>query len=82
MENKCKRFLSLLLALIMVIGLMPTISVHAEEGAVYQAAQTAATDLALANVGDSAKFVIVSAVTPGREMIANPKTMSNGYMGL
>ena len=82
MENKYKRFLSLLLALAMVIGLMPMISAHAEEGAVYQAAETAATDLGLPNVGDTAKFVIVSAVTPGREMIANPATLSNGYMGL
>ena len=31
MENKCRRFLSLLLVLVMVIGLMPVISVHAEE---------------------------------------------------
>jgi hypothetical protein len=34
MENKCKRFLSLLLALVMVIGLMPTGHVHAEENAI------------------------------------------------
>ena len=31
MENKCKRFLSLLLALVMVIGLMPVGHAHAEE---------------------------------------------------
>ena len=82
MENKYKPFLSLLLALAMVIGLMPVISARAEEGAVYQAAETAATDLGIPNVGDAAKFVIVSAVTPGREMVANPATLSNGYMGL
>ena len=35
MENKCKRFLSLLLALVMVIGLMPMTSAHAEETAFY-----------------------------------------------
>ncbi|MBR2422192.1 MAG: discoidin domain-containing protein, partial [Oscillospiraceae bacterium] len=33
MENKCKRFLSLLLALVMVIGLMPMGHAHAEESA-------------------------------------------------
>lgn len=32
MENKCKRFLSLLLALVMVLGMMPPSHVHAEEG--------------------------------------------------
>ena len=82
MENKYKRALSLLLALVMVIGLMPVISARAEEGPVYQAADTAATDLSLEAVGDSGMFVIVSAVTPGREMVANPATLSNGYMGL
>ncbi len=82
MENKCKRFLSLLLALVMVIGLMPVISARAEEGTTWQVAEAAATDLGLSNVGDSAKFVIVSAVTPAREMIANPATLSNGYAGL
>ena len=51
MESKSKRFLSLLLALIMVIGLMPTISAQAEEGAAYQASTTAATDLGLDQVG-------------------------------
>lgn len=34
MENTCKRFLSLLLVLVMVIGLMPVISVHAEENVI------------------------------------------------
>ena len=82
MEYKCKRFLSLLLALVMVIGLMPVLSAHAEEAPVYQIADTAATDLGLEAVGDSAKFVIVSAVTPTREMIANAATLSNGYAGL
>ena len=82
MEHKCKRFLSLLLALAMVIGLMPMTSVRAEEAAVYQISDTAATDLGLNDVGDSARFVIVSAVTPTREMIANPATLSNGYAGL
>ena len=82
MEHKCKRFLSLLLALAMVIGLMPMTSVRAEEAAAYQIADTAATDLGLNDVGDSARFVIVSAVTPTREMIANPATLSNGYSGL
>ena len=82
MENKSKRFLSLLLALVMVIGLMPMGHAHAEESAAWQVAETAATDLGLENVGDSAKFVIVSAVTPTREMIANVGTLSNGYVGL
>ncbi|MBQ7098682.1 MAG: discoidin domain-containing protein, partial [Oscillospiraceae bacterium] len=81
MENKCKRFLSLLLALVMVVGLMPMTSAHAEETAVYQAAETAATDLGLSNVGDSAKFVIVSAVSPGKEMVANVGTSSANYTG-
>ncbi|MBQ4551197.1 MAG: discoidin domain-containing protein, partial [Oscillospiraceae bacterium] len=39
MENNCKRFLSLLLALVMVIGLMPVGHVHAEEETVPLAAQ-------------------------------------------
>ena len=82
MENKCKRALSLLLALVMVIGLMPLSFAHAEEAPVYQIAEAASTDLGLEAVGDSAKFVIVSAVTPAREMIANPATLSNGYAGL
>ena len=81
MENKCKHFLSLLLALVMVVGLMPMTSAHAEETAVYQAAETAATDLGLSNVGDSAKFVIVSAVSPGKEMVANIGTSSANYTG-
>ncbi|MBQ4551198.1 MAG: S-layer homology domain-containing protein [Oscillospiraceae bacterium] len=81
MENKCKRFLSLLLALVMVVGLMPMTYAHAEETAVYQAAETAATDLGLSNVGDSAKFVIVSAVSPGKEMVANVGTSSANYTG-
>ena len=81
MENKYKSFLSLLLALAMIIGLMPVISARAEEGAVYQASETAATDLGIPNVGDAAKFVIVSAVTPGREMVAHIGTSSAGYTG-
>jgi len=81
MKNKCKRTLSLLLALVMVIGLMPMGYVHAEEGAVYQAADTAATDLGLVNVGDSAKFVIVSAVSSDKEMVANIGTNGAGQTG-
>ena len=81
MENKCKRALSLLLALVMVIGLMPVISARAEEGPVYQAADTAATDLGLSNVGDSGMFVIVSAVSSGKEMVANIGTNGAGQTG-
>ena len=81
MENKCKRFLSLLLALVMVIGLIPMTSARAEETAVYQAAEAAATDLGLSKVGDSAKFVIVSAVSPDKEMVANIGTSSANYTG-
>ena len=81
MENKCKRTLSLLLALVMVIGLMPLSFAHAEEGPVYQAADTAATDLGLEAVGDSAKFVIVSAVSTGKEMVANIGTNGAGQTG-
>ncbi len=81
MENKCKRALSLLLALVMVIGLMPMGFAHAEEGPVYQAADTAATDLGLNNVGDSGMFVIVSAVSSGKEMVANIGTNGAGQTG-
>ena len=35
MENKFKRFLSLLLALVMVVGMMPMGHVHAEENKAY-----------------------------------------------
>ena len=82
MENKSMRFLSLLLALVMVIALMPVGHVHAEEGTTYQAADTAATDLGLVNAGDSAMFVITSAVSPSLEMVANIGTSSAGYTGL
>ena len=81
MKNKCKRYLSLLLALVMVIGLMPMGHARAEEGPVYQAADTAATDLGLNNVGDSGMFVIVSAVSPDKEMIANIGTNGAGQTG-
>jgi len=81
MENKCKRILSLLLALVMVIGLMPMGHVRAEEGPVYQAAETAATELGLENAGDSAKFVIVSAVSSDKEMVANIGTNGAGQTG-
>ena len=63
-------------------GVQTTAETQAEEAVVYQASTTAATDLGLTNVDDSAKFVIVSAVTSTREMVANAKTMNNGYMGL
>ena len=81
MESKCKRFLSLLLALVMVIGLMPMGHARAEEAAVYQAAEAAATDLGLNKVGDSGKFVIVSAVSPDKEMVANIGTNGAGQTG-
>ena len=81
MEKKRKRTLSLMLALVMVIGLMPMGYAHAEEGPVYRAADTAAADLGLNNVGDSGKFVIVSAVSPDKEMVANIGTSSNGQTG-
>ena len=81
MENKCKRALSLLLALVMVIGLMPMGFARAEEGPVYQAADTAATDLGLNDVGDSGMFVIVSAVSSDKEMVANIGTNGAGQTG-
>ena len=81
MENKSKRFLSLLLVLVMIMTLVPMGHARAEEGTVWQAAETAATDLGLANVGDSAKFVIVSAVSPSLEMVANVGTSTAGYTG-
>ena len=77
MKNNCKRFLSLLLVLVMVIALMPAGHVHAAS----QVAAAAATDLGLANVGDSAKFVIVSAVSPSLEMVANVGTNGSGQTG-
>ena len=82
MENKCRRFLSLLLALVMAVSMMPMGHARAEEDTVYQAAETAATDLGLDQVGDSAEFVIVSAVSPSLEMVANIGTSSAGYTGL
>ena len=82
MENKCKRFLCLLLALVMALGLMPAGQARAEDGTAYQAAAAAATDLGLNQTGDSAKFVIVSAVSPSLEMVANIGTSSAGYTGL
>ena len=77
MKNNRKRFLSLLLVLVMVIALMPAAHVHAAS----QVAAAAATDLGLANVGDSAKFVIVSAVSPSLEMVANVGTNGSGQTG-
>ena len=77
MKNNRKRFLSLLLVLVMVIALMPAGHVHAAS----QVATAAATDLGLANVGDSAKFVIVSAVSPSLEMVANVGTNGSGQTG-
>ena len=82
MENKCKRFLCLLLALVLSIGLMPAGQARAEEVTIFQAADAAATDLGLNQAGDSAKFVIVSAVSPSLEMVANIGTSSAGYTGL
>ena len=54
MENMCKRVLSLLLAMVMVIGLMPMGHARAEEAPVFQIAETASTDLGLEAIGDSA----------------------------
>ena len=82
MENKHKRLLSLLLVLALVIALVPMPSARAEESTAWQVATAAATDLGLSNVGDSAKFVIVSAVSPALEMVANVGTNSAGYTGL
>ena len=78
MEKKSKRFLSLMMALVMVMALLPV--GHAQEAA-GQVAAVPATDLGLANVGDSAKFVIVSAVSPSLEMVANIGTNSNSQTG-
>ena len=80
MKHKCRQILSLLLVLTMVIGLAP-IS-QAEEATTWQAAAAPATDLGLSEVGDSAEFVIVSAVSPSLEMVANVGTNSSGYTGL
>ena len=80
MEKTCKNFLCLLLALVMVIGLMPVSQARAEAAA-WQVASAAATDLGLDNVGDSAKFVIVSAVSPNLEMVANIGTNGAGQTG-
>ena len=68
MENKWKRFLSLLLALVMVIGLMPVGHVHAEEEAAAIKKADAAPfsgDLGLA-VGESMEVVIVGGKAQGR----------------
>ena len=78
MKKKSKRFLSLMMALVMVMALLPV--GHAQEAA-GQVAADPATDLGLANVGDSAKFVIVSAVSPTLEMVANIGTSSTGQTG-
>ena len=68
MENKWKRFLSLLLALVMVIGLMPVGHAHAEEeaAAIKKAdAEPFSGDLGLA-VGESMEVVIVGGKAQGR----------------
>jgi len=72
MENKCKRFLSLLLALVMVIGLMPVGHAHAEEAVGVKVAESEpCSDLGLVNVGDSAEFVLVTGQTDRTAAILN-----------
>ena len=66
MENKFKRFLSLLLALVMVIGMMPMGHVHAAESDsdALVAAYAPVTDLSdIDDVGESAKYVIAAGRT-------------------
>ena len=78
MENKSMRFLSLLLALVMVISLMPVGHIHAEEGGLIKVpAAEAATELGLENIGDSAEFVIAT----GRKDRAVKTMIGNAVSG-
>ena len=78
MKSNCKRFLSLLLALVMIFGMVPVGHVHAEEAELIKVAEAEpfSHDLGLVNVGDSVEVIVVTG-----EKTRTPGVLNDGNNG-